>query len=111
MLESDPLLERDASKTDLNPVELPDLEELLDFWYGECDFGGLDLLRKFFEGVTLYALPLGLDERPHPCGRGLWCLGVPRDGALPVLDPVLLTDLKLEVLDRIGNPLDEVERE
>ena len=61
--------------------------------------------------MTLYARPLGLDERPRPCCRGLWCRGVPRGGALPVLEPVLLTDLKLDVLDRIGNPLVEVERE
>ena len=31
LLESDPLLERDAGDPDLKPVKLPDLEELLDF--------------------------------------------------------------------------------
>ena len=61
----------------------------------------------FFDGVTPYARPLGLDERPRPCCRGLWCRGVPLDGALPAL----LTDLKLEVRDSIGFPLVEVELE
>ena len=110
LLDIDPLLERDAGDTDFMPVELTVLEELLDFERRDAGLGCLEKLLGY-EGVTLYAFPRRLDDRPPPCCRGLWCLGVPLDCALPDLEPQLFADLPLEVLDNILLPFVDVERE
>ena len=107
-----PLLERDAGDADLNPVELPEREEPLENFLGDCDGRPLGGFRSGgLVGVTLYARPLGLDDRPRPCCLGLWCRGVPRDGARPVLDPLSLNDRPLEVRERILSSLEDVDLE
>ena len=85
LLEKDPLLDLDARDTGLMPTELTVREEL--FEIGRLSLENL----RGDDGVMLKALPLGLEDRPLPCSRGLWGLrsplGVPLDGALPDLEP------------------------
>ena len=98
LLDKELLRDRDARETGGIPVELPDREELLENVrlsllldnlllenvLGDCDLRGeLPLPVPLPAGVTLYALPLGLDDRPLPFPLGL-CLGV------PALDDILL---------------------
>ena len=106
-----PLLERDAGDADLNPVELPEREEPLENFLGDCDGRPLENFRSGgLVGVTLYARPRGLDDLPHPCTLGLWVIrGVPREGARPVLEPLSLNDRPLEVRERIRRPLEDVD--
>ena len=112
-----PLLERDAGDADLKPVELPDREDPLENFLGDCDGRPLENFRSGGfdpDGVTLYARPCprGLVDRPLPCTLGLCVMrGVPRDGARPVLDPLLLNERPLDVRERILRPLDDVDLE
>ena len=115
------LRERDALETGGIPVELPDLDELLendrlsllfenllsDNVLGDCGFRSeLPLPDPLPAGVTLYALPLGLDDRPLPFALGL-CLGV------PALEDILLewAVRPLDVLERIELPFDDLDLE
>ena len=112
LLDIEPLLDREAGDADLNPVELPERDELLENFRGDCDGRPLEVpFPDVLDGVTLYARPLGLDDRPRPCCLGLWCRGVPRDGARPVLDPLSLYERPLDVRDRMRRPLEDVDLE
>ena len=114
MLDTEPpLLDREAGDADLKPVELPERDEPLENFLGDCD--GLPFeepLPEGLVGVILYARPLGLDDRPLPCTLGLWVIrGVPRDGARPVLDPLSLYERPLDVRERMRRPLEDVDLE
>ena len=113
------LLDRDARETAGMPVELPDRDELLENdrlalllenlflenVLGDCGLPGESLMPDPLPaGVTLYALPLGLDDRPLPFALGL-CLGV------PALEDILLewAVRPLDVLERIELPFDDLD--
>ena len=93
LLDSDELRDLEARDPGTNPVELPDLDELfengrlpellgyllLENFLGDCGRPlplGEELLPFPFpgslpDGVMLYALPRGVDERPLPLDLGL----------------------------------------
>ena len=95
LLDNDELRDLDALDPGTNPVELPDLDELLEkdrrslllenlllvYGLGDADFLGECLFPEGFpdpfpDGVTLNAFPRGVDDLPRPFDLGL-CLGVP----------------------------------
>jgi len=112
LLDSEELRDLEALDPGVNPVELPDRDELfenvrlpvllgyllLENFLGDCGRPGDALLPFPFpgplpEGVTLNAFPRGVVDRPLPldrglCPRGLWPLGLcPRlEDALRPLD-------------------------
>ena len=115
MLDTEPpLLERDAGDADLKPVELPERDDPLENFLGDCERPLENFLSGGFDpdGVTLNARPRGLVDRPLPWTLGLCVIrGVPRDGARPDLDPLLLNERPLDVRERILRPLDDVDLE
>ena len=78
---------------------------------GDCGLPGESLLPDPLPaGVTLYALPRGLDDRPLPFALGLClglCLGV------PALEDILLewAVRPLDVFEKIEAPFEDLDLE
>ena len=120
LLDKELLRDRDARETGGIPVELPDLEELLEN-VRPLLLGNL-LLENFLAdwnlrgdeplpaGVTLYGLPPGLEDRPLPFPLGL-CRGLCR--GVPARDEILLewADRPLEVVENTVLPPEDLDPE